>query len=218
VRTKAIAGGSIQGVGIGLRALHYALIEREHPVVPRFEVLVDNYLGKGGTALHHLARIRRDYPVTLHGVVENATVRIGRVQDFLGQRILVENVSTYLGFRASTLAEIYPVCRALAGARFFQAMSTRCTPQPPSHAPGLDDYGADFAHFLSGFGPVATLPYLPDVARLEWVWHRASIAPDAGSLDLRARSRMGEGDRWRILFRLPEGAVQVTSVYPIHRI
>jgi hypothetical protein len=39
VRTEAIAGGAIQGVGIGLRAPHYALIEREHPFVPWFEVL-----------------------------------------------------------------------------------------------------------------------------------------------------------------------------------
>jgi hypothetical protein len=29
---------------------------------------------------------------------------------------------------------------------------------------------------------------------------------------------VGERDPWRILFRLPEGAVLVTSVYPIHRI
>jgi uncharacterized protein (UPF0276 family) len=173
--------------------------------------------------MHHLERIRRDYPVTLHGVgmslgstdpldmehlrrlkrlmgriqpdwvsdhlcwtpvdgrhahdllrlpyvdgvVEHVAARINRVQDFLGQRILVENVSTYLGFRASTLAEIYPVCRALVGARFFQAVSTRYTLQTPSLSPDLDDYGADFARFLCGLGPAATLPYLPDVAHLE---------------------------------------------------
>jgi hypothetical protein len=158
---EAIAGGPIQGVGIGLRAPHYTFIERERPAVPWLEVLADNYLGKGGSALHHLERIRRDYAVTFHGVgmslgsadpldmaylrrlkrlmgriepawvsdhlcwtcvdgrhahdllplpyveeaVEHVATRIGRVQDFLGQRILVENVSTYLGLRASTLTE-----------------------------------------------------------------------------------------------------------------
>lgn len=37
--------------------------------------------------------------------VNNIVSRIGQVQDFLGQRILVENASAYLAFRRSTLSE-----------------------------------------------------------------------------------------------------------------
>jgi hypothetical protein len=123
-----------------------------------------------------------------------------------------------LGGLSKALAEIYPVCRALVGARFFQAMSTRYALQTPSQCPDLDGYGADFARFIAGFGPAAELPYLPDVASLEWAWHRAFIAPDAGPLDLEALARVGAQDRGRILFRLPEGAALVASDYPIHRI
>ncbi len=58
----------LQGAGLGLRSVHYRLIERQKPAVPWFEILVDNYLGKGGAALEHLRRIRSDYPLSFHGV------------------------------------------------------------------------------------------------------------------------------------------------------
>ncbi len=60
--------GPIQGAGVGLRTPHYAYIEQEQPSIPWFEVLVDNYLVKGGSPLRHLELVRRDYPITFHGV------------------------------------------------------------------------------------------------------------------------------------------------------
>lgn len=60
--------GPIQGAGVGLRTPHYAHVEQEKPSIPWFEVLVDNYLGKGGAPLRHLETVRRDYPLTFHGV------------------------------------------------------------------------------------------------------------------------------------------------------
>lgn len=59
---------SLRGVGVGLRACHYAYIEAEHPAIPWFEVLSDNYLCEGGQSLAHLEKIRTSYPITLHGV------------------------------------------------------------------------------------------------------------------------------------------------------
>ncbi len=123
-----------------------------------------------------------------------------------------------LGGLGKALAEIYPVCRALVGARLFQVMGRRYALQTPSRSPDLDDYGAGFARFLAGLTPVSRLAYLPDVACLEWAWHRAFIAPDSAALDLQALGRVAARDRGRILFRLPQGAVLVASGFPIHRI
>ena len=58
----------IHDVGIGLRSPHYTDIERDKPRIPWFEVLIDNYLNKGGAARKHLHTIRQDYPITFHGV------------------------------------------------------------------------------------------------------------------------------------------------------
>jgi hypothetical protein len=46
----------------------------------------------------------------------------------------------------------------------------------------LNLFGAGFAEFLDGFEHVADLPYLPDMARLEWLLHRTHYAPEAPAL------------------------------------
>lgn len=53
--------------GIGLRAPHVDEVIATRPAVGWLEVHAENYMG-GGPALRDLERIRRDYPVSLHGV------------------------------------------------------------------------------------------------------------------------------------------------------
>lgn len=54
--------------GVGLKAEHYELVLAERPDVGWFEVHAENYMGDGGPAHHYLERIRRDYPLSVHGV------------------------------------------------------------------------------------------------------------------------------------------------------
>lgn len=54
--------------GIGLRSQHYRDVLASKPAIGWLEVHSENYLGKGGAPLHFLQQIRRDYPVSLHGV------------------------------------------------------------------------------------------------------------------------------------------------------
>jgi hypothetical protein len=53
--------------GIGLRAPHVEEILATRPRVGWLEVHAENYMG-GGPALRALERLRRDYPISLHGV------------------------------------------------------------------------------------------------------------------------------------------------------
>ena len=53
--------------GIGLRFPHHREIAETRPRVAWLEVHTENYMG-GGAAPRTLERIRRDYPVSLHGV------------------------------------------------------------------------------------------------------------------------------------------------------
>lgn len=54
--------------GVGLKAQHYDTIVAERPDVGWFEVHAENYMGAGGPPHHYLEAIRRDYPLSLHGV------------------------------------------------------------------------------------------------------------------------------------------------------
>lgn len=77
------------------------------------------------------------------------------------------------------LADAYPVVLQLVGEEFFGGLARAYGKECPSQDPDLAGFGRHFADFLEGFAPAAPLPYLPDMARLEWAVHRACLAPDA---------------------------------------
>ncbi|MGA8261715.1 MAG: DUF692 domain-containing protein [Arenicellales bacterium] len=54
--------------GVGLKADHYDQVLAEKPDIGWFEVHAENYMGAGGPPHHYLERIRRDYPLSVHGV------------------------------------------------------------------------------------------------------------------------------------------------------
>ena len=160
-RRRANSPGPFLGSGIGLRTRHFDEILERGSTADWFEVLSENFFCAGGRPLRVLERVRRDFPVTLHGVslsigstdpldrgdldrlhalaerfapawisdhlcwtgngghnlhdllplpwteeaVDHVVERVGRVQDRLGRRIALENVSTYLRFAHSTMTE-----------------------------------------------------------------------------------------------------------------
>ena len=149
------------GFGLGLRTQHYQDVLNQPPAVDWFEIISENYMVGGGKPLYYLDRIRRDYPMVMHGVslsvggtdplnmdylhdlrtlarrveprwisdhlcwtgyggtqlhdllplpytdeaVRHVAERVARVQDFLGQRILLENVSSYMTYADSAVPE-----------------------------------------------------------------------------------------------------------------
>lgn len=54
--------------GIGLKARHYRDILDTRPPLGFLEIHAENYMGDGGPPHRWLERIRRDYPLSLHGV------------------------------------------------------------------------------------------------------------------------------------------------------
>jgi uncharacterized protein len=53
--------------GVGLRSRHIAEVIDARPPAAWFEVHAENYMG-GGAAVRALEQIRRDYPISVHGV------------------------------------------------------------------------------------------------------------------------------------------------------
>ena len=160
IRAQHAPGPIPAKAGVGLRFLHHQAVAEERPDVAWFEVHTENYMG-GGSAPRYLEAIRRNYPISLHGVglslgsaegldaahlarvrsvverVEPGLVsehlswsvsggtyladllplpmteealgivcrHVDQVQACLKRRILVENPSTYLRFRHSTIPE-----------------------------------------------------------------------------------------------------------------
>lgn len=147
--------------GIGLRTPHYQDFLEKKPGVAWIEVHSENYFGEGGKPLHVLEQVRKDYPVSLHGVslsigsadelnwhhlkklrdlseriqpclvsdhlcwsslnghylhdllplpyteesLQHVVSRIKQIQEYLNRQILIENISTYVQFNHSVIAE-----------------------------------------------------------------------------------------------------------------
>jgi len=147
--------------GLGLRPEHYEEIAANPGQVSWFEALSENYMVPGGSPLRWLDRLRRDYPMALHGVslsigsidpldrryldelralaervepmwisdhlcftglrgqnmhdllplpyteeaLNHVAERVMQVQDHLGRRLVLENVSSYVTYAASELTE-----------------------------------------------------------------------------------------------------------------
>jgi len=75
----------------------------------------------------------------------------------------------------------FPTIRKLVGAEFFKAMAGVFLRAHPPEDPRLATYGGQFPGFLARFKPVAHLPYLPDIAKLDLglrqSYHAADTAP-----------------------------------------
>lgn len=147
--------------GIGLRPPHFHRVLEERPPLPWFELHSENFFCAGGEMHSMLERVRRDYPISLHGVglslgradaldrghlrrlaelvrryepglvsehlcwgavgerhlndllplpytgeaLDCAARHVQQTQESIGRQLLVENVSSYLAWRHSTMTE-----------------------------------------------------------------------------------------------------------------
>ena len=81
------------------------------------------------------------------------------------------------------LAAAFPALVRLLGAAYFAALGAAFVRARPPASAVLIEYGDEFAGFIEAFPPLADLPWLGDVARLERLRTRAYHATDAAPLD-----------------------------------
>lgn len=87
--------------------------------------------------------------------------------------------NTVLSGLCDALRLSYPVTERLVGTEFFDQTVLAFTRKAPPGEPVLARYGADFPEFLQSLTSLAGLPYLADVARLEWAVDQAGYSSAA---------------------------------------
>jgi hypothetical protein len=118
----------------------------------------------------------------------------------------------------AALQATFPVVCRLVDERFFAYAADRYIQAEPPSGPCLFEYGAGFADFLAAFPPCRSLPYLADVARLEWAMERALHAPDATPLPIQAIKGAAPELAASLTFTLDPSVSLLLSPYPIDRI
>ena len=81
------------------------------------------------------------------------------------------------------LADTFAVTQELVGEPFFRSMARVFALAAPPRSLLMAFYGENFPEFIAGFPPAASVPYLADVARLEYLrvlaYHAGDAAPVA---------------------------------------
>jgi hypothetical protein len=117
--------------------------------------------------------------------------------------------------RCGALRAAHPVVARLVGDAFFDEAARRFALSTPPREADLNRYGAGFAAFLAGYAPAAPLPWLADVARLEWAWHESLLAADATPADFAALAGVAAEEQAALRFTLRPAVRLVRSAWPV---
>ena len=118
----------------------------------------------------------------------------------------------------SALAATFPTVQAVVGPEFFRSLARAFVGHALPLQPVLAEYGADFPAFVAGHEAARDLPYLADVARLDWALNLAFHAPSGGQLQATDLSAFPVERLPSMSMVLAPGAVLISSRYPLARI
>lgn len=85
-----------------------------------------------------------------------------------------------------TLRSTYPALTQLVGDEFFKAAASAFIDMSPPIQPVMAEYGAEFGHFMASLPNTEKLPYIKDIAELEWWRLQAYHCVDTPVLQLSA--------------------------------
>ncbi|APV49816.1 hypothetical protein BWI17_09065 [Betaproteobacteria bacterium GR16-43] len=162
-----------------------------------------------------LARLQADF---LAAVVDAANadrapaIRAGSLG--AAQRLAVYRRNLHANWRAA-LEDTHPVVARLVGGAFFGEAARLYALAHPSPSGDLNRFGEHFGAFLAEYPHAQDVPYLADVARLEWAWHACFHAATAMPLDFAALGAVPAERHGEIRFSLHPAARLVESVHPI---
>ncbi len=113
------------------------------------------------------------------------------------------------------LLDSYRVVGELVGAEFATAMARVFAGNHLPASPVLLEYGAGYGDFIAGFEPAQSLPYLADVARLEWAWLEAYHSADQAPLTIEALRSFGEDEFIHLSFSFCPAVRLLPSDHPV---
>lgn len=116
------------------------------------------------------------------------------------------------------LRQSFPVVRKLVGEDFFTVMAQSHLRAHPPTSPLMMFYGEEMPAFLETFPPVAHLPYLPDVARLELALRHSYHAADAVAVDPALVQAIGAERLMAARITLAPAVRVLRSRWPLHAI
>lgn len=118
----------------------------------------------------------------------------------------------------AALAATFSTVHALVGADFFAGMARAFVIKVPPAQPVLSEYGESFPAFIGAWPGAAGLPYLADMARLDWALNVAYQVPEVPALGPNDLVAVLPEDLPGLPLAPRPGVGVISSPYPIDRI
>lgn len=123
-----------------------------------------------------------------------------------------------LGNFDTALELTYEVIKKLVGDQYFESLSKKYHQKYRSKSGNLDDYGNYFHRLISSLKKEHQLPYLSDIAKLEWRYHLAYFAANTTPLDTKKLQQVPEENFSELIFKLHPSCHLFSSQYPVFTI
>jgi hypothetical protein len=133
------------------------------------------------------------------------------------RRVGIHRNNTFLLLTEALRATFPVVCRLVDERFFAYAAHDFIAARPPAHG-RLHAYGGLFPEFLASFPALSRLPYVADVARLEWAMSEAFHAADALPLEPAALAAVAPDRVAGLRLAAHPSLRLVESPYPVHAI
>lgn len=139
----------------------------------------------------------------------------GKIQPMDRLHIYQHNVS---GVHQRAMEMIFPVCRKVLGEVAFANYCRDYSWTEPTENPDLNQYGESFPEYLAGQierrEELQGYEYLPDLTRLEYLWHASYYAADDGGFDFDNFSRL-QARGTDVVFELGNSLGLLRSDFPV---
>ncbi|MGH1353342.1 MAG: DNA-binding domain-containing protein [Methyloligellaceae bacterium] len=112
----------------------------------------------------------------------------------------------------------FPVVAQLVGEEFFKAMASVYMQSNLPASPVMMRFGDNFPEFIANFEPAQSVPYLADIARLEWAWTGAYHAADADPIGIEALGQIDPEMLHEVKFSLHPSLHLMKSEWPVFSI
>lgn len=161
----------------------------------------------------------------MHSGMSAALAALGEQQNHLLAHILspkIESPSRGLAaYRANALVNAqralevaYPVIAQMIGEENFAFLARDFLHRHPPVRGDLAQWGTQLAAFVAQVPQLADMPFLADIARVEWALHACASAADRVQ-DTASFAVLAEDDASVLHFKLAAAALTLASAYPV---
>lgn len=140
--------------------------------------------------------------------------RIDQRQAMAAQRLGIYR-NNVIHSLTEAMAAQFPIVKKLVGDDFFLALARDYVRTEPPREPALTFYGSTFPTFIAAHEHCRPLPYLSDVAKLEWLRQKVLHAADDPVLQPQELASLEPERLGNVVLRVKQATALFSSPYPV---